>query len=254
MRYLNTIPTAAALAALVATGASLAAGAPDDARPGAAIPVAATVLGEQVRTRDAEELRYLVLRPLADRYAREKGIDATAADKAAYAKHMETLRKRDREETLARRDQARQRLASGSLADAERAKAAADLAQVEQYLATLDDLEAAAARDPAETRAARDRIAGAFILQWKLNADLHRRYGGRIIYQQGGPEPLDAWRLFLEERQRRAELAFLDAGLERAFWRYYTDDAIHSFYERGSREEREAFATPPWLRGAGDPR
>jgi hypothetical protein len=167
---------------------------------------------------------------------------------------MEALRQRDREETLARRDGLRQRLANGVPADAERARTAEDLARVERDLATLGDFEAEAARNPAETRAARDRIAGAFILQWKLNAALHRDYGGRIVFQQGGPEPLDAWRLFLEERSRRGDLVFRDPGLERAFWRYYTDDTLHSFYERGSREEREAFATPPWLRGAGDPR
>jgi hypothetical protein len=69
-------------------------------------------------------------------------------------------------------------------------------------------LEAEAARNPAETRAVGDQIAGAFIQQWELNAALYRQYGGRIVFEQGGPEPLEAWRLFLEERQRRSELAF----------------------------------------------
>jgi hypothetical protein len=34
--------------------------------------------------------------------------------------------------------------------------------------------------------------------------------------------------------------------LERAFWRYYLNDAMHSFYPAGSKEEAQAFETPPW--------
>ena len=42
--------------------------------------------------------------------------------------------------------------------------------------------------------------ARAMIRQWKLNSAVYRRYGGRIIHQQLGPEPLDAYRKYLEER------------------------------------------------------
>ena len=51
-----------------------------------AVPVAATVLGTTVHTRDAEELRYVVLRELTDRYAREQGIVVTQPEKDAYVR------------------------------------------------------------------------------------------------------------------------------------------------------------------------
>jgi hypothetical protein len=110
----------------------------------------------------------------------------------------------------------------------------------------LADPAPAAGQEPAESEAARREIAAAFIRQWKINRALYRHYGGRIVYQQGGPEPLDAYRIFLEEARARGEFEILDPALEAAFWRYYRSDAIHDFYAPGSAEEARAFAQPPW--------
>jgi hypothetical protein len=78
---------------------------------------------------------------------------------------------------------------------------------------------------------------------------LYRQYGGRIIFQQGGPEPLAAYRLFLEERQRQGDFKILDPALETAFWADYRTDAIHSFYTQGSEEEKQVFERPWWAVG-----
>jgi hypothetical protein len=102
-------------------------------------------------------------------------------------------------------------------------------------------------RSPEED-ALREEIAGAFILQWKVNASLYRRYGGRIAWQQGGPDPVDAWRRFLEESRARGDFAILRPELEAPFWRYYRSDTRHSFYPAGSAEATRAFAVPPWQR------
>ena len=105
--------------------------------------------------------------------------------------------------------------------------------------------------DSPEDAAARREIAAAFVLQWKVNKALYEKYGGRIIFQQAGPEPLDAYRRFLEEAQARGDFEIVDKGLEEGFWKYFRDDSIHSFFEPGSAEEAKVFATPPWER-AGD--
>lgn len=166
-------------------------------------PAAGSVLGTEIRTRDAEELRYYVLRQLTDRYAAQKGIEVKPAEVDAYVRHLREAMKND------------------------------------------PNLRGAA-EDSAEDRAARREIAGAFILQWKLNKALHEQYGGRIVFQQGGPEPLDAYRKFLEESQARGDFRIASGALESEFWRYYRDDSIHSFMTPGSLEETRAFATPPW--------
>jgi hypothetical protein len=137
-----------------------------------------------------------------------------------------------------------ERLADGALSLADRAALAEELRQVESFIDTLDSMQAEAAKNPAQDRADRETSATAFVRQWKMNRALHAEFGGRIAFQQGGPEPVDAYRIFLEQAMARGDFAIADPALEPAFWRYYRDDSIHSFYEPGSAEEARAFAAP----------
>jgi len=168
------------------------------------LPVSGHVLGTVIHTQDAEELRYVVLKELTDRYAASKGLEVTQAEREAYVAH------------------------------------------VREALSKDPAVASTPGEETAEDRAARLEIAGAFILQWKINRALYQQYGGRIIFQQGGPEPLDAYRKFLEERQAAGDFSIDDSALAAEFWRYYRDDSIHSFFEPGSAEEAKAFADPPW--------
>ena len=175
--------------------------------------LAATVLGEEVRTRDAGEMQEVVLSRLLDHYAEERGIAATDVEIDAF---VENMRRGMRDEGLTAKD---------------------DLTPEEA----------------AEVEQMRHDMGRSMIRQWKLNGELYRRYGGRIIYQQLGPEPLDAYRHYLEERQAAGDFRIHEKAFDGAFWRYFADDAMHSFYAPGSEEEAGAFATPPWeLKGGGE--
>jgi hypothetical protein len=168
-------------------------------------PVAGYVLGTKVSTDDAEELRYIILRALTDRYALDKGIVVMPDEREAY------------------------------------------IAQLRQALEKDSAVAAMVGEETAEEHAARLQAADAFIRQWKINGALHKQYGGRIILQQGGPEPLDAYSVFLDERQAAGDFSIVDASMAEAFWRYYRDDAMHSFLPVGSPEEAHAFDVAPWL-------
>jgi hypothetical protein len=168
------------------------------------LPVVGHVLGKAIHTQDAEELRYVVLKELTDRYAASKGLEVTQAEREAYVAHVREALSKD-----------------------------------PAVASTLGE-------ETAEDQAARLEIAGAFILQWKINRALYQQYGGRIIFQQAGPEPLDAYRKFLEERQAAGDFSFEDPALATEFWRYYRDDSIHSFFEPGSADEAKAFSVEPW--------
>jgi len=209
------------------------------------VPVAGEVLGTVIHTQDAEELRYVVLSRLTDRYADEKGIAVTQAEKQAYVKHVREALDEDRRRQAARRDELTRKLAAGGLSEVERVKLTSELDSVNRFLAALGETGPGATRDPEETQA-REQVAASFIRQWKINQALYQQYGGRIIFQQGGPEPLDAYRIFLEERQARGDFEILNKDLETAFWRYYRTDSLHSFYRPGSKEATEAFAAPFW--------
>ena len=208
------------------------------------VPVAGQVLGTVVHTRDAEELRYVVLRELTDRYAQEQGIVVTQAEKDAYVRYVREGLAKDRAQEAARRAELAGRLSAGGLSDAERSRLAAEVASLDAFIAALGTAGTAKA-DPQEEEA-RQQVTAAFILQWKINRALYRQYGGRIIFQQGGAEPLDAYRHFLEEAHSRGDFRIVDKTLEAAFWRYYRDDSIHSFYPSDSKEAAQAFAVAPW--------
>ena len=61
------------------------------------------------------------------------------------------------------------------------------------------------------------------------------------------PEPLDAYRRFVDERPARHDFEILNKDLEAGFWRYYVTDTLQSFYPSGSEKEKQAFDTPWWL-------
>ena len=98
----------------------------------------------------------------------------------------------------------------------------------------------------------RREMGRSLIRQWKINRSLFGEYGGRIIYQQMGPEPLDAYREFLDQQCKSGALEFMDEETEAAFWRYFTDDSMHDFMEAGSADAQQAFAVPPWERKASE--
>ncbi len=79
-----------------------------------------------------------------------------------------------------------------------------------------------------------------------INKELYQQYGGRIIYQQLGPEPLDAMRDYLKEQQKKGAFKILEKSFEAPFWDYFVNDSKHDFYEQGSKEEKQAFGKAPW--------
>jgi heat shock protein HslJ len=188
--------------------ATLADGSIIEFEPAGIAPAAATVLGEEVHAADAAALQDAILRRLFDRYAADNGIEAAPAEVDMFVENM------------------RRGMAAKGL-DAE------------------EDLKP---EELAEANAMRRNFAREIIRQWKINKSLYERYGGRIIYQQLGPEPLDAHRAFLEQRQTEGAFTIHDSSLADGFWRYFTNESIHDFMEPGGSDEASAFTTPPWER------
>jgi hypothetical protein len=166
----------------------------------------AEVLGEPLTNTDPAAVQETILTRLLDQYAAKRGIRAEPAEIDTVLEKM-------------RRDMA----ASG--------------------LATADDLTP---EEKAEIDAMQREMARGIIRQWKINKALYEQYGGRIIYQQLGPEPLDAYRRFLRQREADGAFAIRDQALEAWCWRYSTDDSIHDFLAPGGADEARAFKVPPW--------
>jgi hypothetical protein len=167
----------------------------------------ARVMGEKIRVQDPQKAQSLVLTRLFDDYAEKNGLAATQEEVSAYLADMDRRLKED-------------------LGD--------------EYEG-LDDLSA---EEAAEVRRMRSAMAASIIRQWKINRSLYQEYGGRVIYQQLGPEPLDAYREYLEARQQAGDFEFLDEEAGRVFWDYFTNERRHSFMDDAGA--KQAFARAPW--------
>lgn len=172
--------------------------------PTAGEKIAATVLGENIRTNDASEMQEAILSKLFDQYAADQDIEVADAEVDVFVDNMKRGMR-------------------------------------EEGLDSADDLTPGEAVQAENLR--RD-LARSIIWQWKINRQLYRKYGGRVIYQQLGPEPLDAYRQFLQAQQRAGAFVIHEKAFEDEFWRYFTDDSRHSFFEPGT--EGSAFEVPPW--------
>lgn len=73
------------------------------------------------------------------------------------------------------------------------------------------------------------------IVAWKINLALFRTYGGRVIFQQMGYEPIDAYKAFLEEQKRLGAFEIIDKNLEPDFWAYFISEK-HTFITRDGEE------------------
>jgi heat shock protein HslJ len=169
-------------------------------------PVVATVLGEEVRASEAAEMQAVIVTRLLDRYAADQGIEVEDVELDAFLDHM------------------RRGMAAEGLTGEE------DLTPEE--------------REEVDTM--RRQMGHDLIRQWKINKSLYDTYGGRIIYQQFGPEPLDAYRKYFEERQQAGDFSITDAGMGESFWQYFTDDSKHDFMKPGGEDAARAFTAPPW--------
>lgn len=102
--------------------------------------------------------------------------------------------------------------------------------------------------DLAKLDAMETEMVASLVTKWKIDRALYAAYGGRIIYQQLGPEPLDAYRTFLKQTEADGDFTIKVEELSTAFWDYFTDDERHDFMPAGSPEANDAFSTPPWKR------
>lgn len=98
-----------------------------------------------------------------------------------------------------------------------------------------------------ESVAAENRVARAFVEQWKVNQALYRQYGGRVVYQQGGAEPLDAYHDFFKAAQKSGDFRIVNQDFKSAFWRYYTTDSRHKFIPESGNQKEQAINTPWWM-------
>lgn len=206
-------------------------------------PLAAEARGVQIRTSNPDEMAYVIKQILLKNYVEEQGLQATDKEVAQLLKRKQEVMAKDRKAMEARRSELEKALASKAPAGEERKQIEAELKAINQMQQAMKEADSRAGTP--ESDAAEARVASAFIEQWKVNQAMYRKYGGRVIFQQGGAEPLDAYHEFFKAAQKTGEFRVLNKEFEQALWSYYTTDNIHKFIPESEREQ--AINTPWWM-------
>ncbi len=211
-------------------------------------PVVAEVLGMEIRTKNPDEMQWMINQKLFQNYARQNKIEASQEDVDLYLARMEQLMRDDQKKNSVRKIEIQQQLKAGSLSTEQVKRLQAELDMLKFLDKQTLENDNLSKQDQEEMRKTKQTMAKSIIEQWQINKALYQQYGGRIIGQQLGPEPLDAMHDFLKEQQKKGSFKILDKSFETGFWEYFVNDSKHSFYKKGSDEELQAFDKPAWER------
>jgi hypothetical protein len=173
--------------------------------------------------------------PVLERFVVQQKIDATAEEISAFRRYTRKLAETSLHEMEVQLARVKKELTAPDQQNQDNADLEKERARLEQNIKQTRD---AVIDDASEKTLRRE-----FIVAWKVERELHRKYGGRVIWQQFGLEALDGRRLLFEEAEKKGDLKFDDTGVRRLF--YYYANMQHTFVEAKYLEER------PWFLGDG---
>jgi type I site-specific restriction-modification system R (restriction) subunit len=205
--------------------------------------VIATVLGKKLTVKDKDNLNGQIFGALLDNFAKENKIEPTDQEVDTFVLKLEEKQKQSQVKWEQDREQLLSELKSTSLSEKERKEKESRLQTIERILKTTLSMKEQIKGKEAESRARMRPMAQQFVKNWKINKALYAKYGGRIIFQQAGVEPLDAYRDFLKEQEKNGSFQIVDKTYEAPFWRYYTNESMHHFY---SGNDGATFINTPW--------
>lgn len=211
------------------------------AKPGAAAMDPATE--QRVR---GEVLRARVWKAVFEDYARQRNIAPTEAEIASQIEGHQRMKLRSDAERMQQRAALVEELKSPSLTESRRKAAQQHLDTLNQ-LAEFDAKRAQELRDPAQRKMQQDaerRVAEYWVRAWKLNQTLYHEFGGRIIFQQAGWEPIDAYRKLLDQYAAKKAFVVNDPVLHAAVYSYFE----HKFVYADEAKARFYFEKPYWER------
>lgn len=205
--------------------------------------VIAVVLGNKITAKDADKLNGLIFGQLLERYAKDNKIEPTEDELNAFILKTEEKVKQRQIELEQDREKLLKELESPALRDRERKDKESQLQTTESILKSLRERKEQTKEMEEQLKPMKRQMAQHFVRAWKVNKALYDKHGGRVIFQQAGPEPLDAYRDFLKSQEKEGAFQILDTKYEASFWKYFTNDAMHTFY---SKEEAAKLMNTPW--------
>lgn len=183
--------------------------------------------------------------PLWDEYAEEKGITVTEQEIKEYKEKMVGFMTSQKNEWKRKKDNLAKELIAQNLKDDKKAELEKNFNLYSHLIEKAPDPNLIYYSSDSNTAKLIDDVPKSFIRSYKIYQALYRQYKGRVIFQQAGPEPLDAFRQFFEEQQSKGKFKFYNKDAEDLFWDYYRN-ARHTFITDPNEVEK-AMNTPWWL-------
>ncbi len=205
--------------------------------------VIAVVLGKKITVKDKDRLNGLIFGTLLEQFANDNKIEPTEEELEAFVLKTEEMERQHQIKFEEDRKKLVEELKATTLSKRERKDKKSQLQTIENILKTTREMKEQTKGMEEQLRPMKLQNARKFVRSWKINKALYAKYGGRIIFQQAGVEPLDAYRDFLREQEKNEAFQILDKKYEAPFWRYFTNDAMHTFYPKG---EGTKFINTPW--------
>jgi len=192
--------------------------------------------------------------PLFENYAKEQDLAVSETEIALLHKTMRQIMAMKANKAREKVASLQKELQAGNLDEKKQSELSGRLDLFTRAAANFEDyndIETEAAMSQEQSKA-RNAVSEKMILHWKINSRLYQQYGGRVIFQQAGPEPLDAYRQFLEEEQRKGDFEFFNQEAEALFWEYYRNEKMHTFISDAA-EAKKMMESSWWLREPEEP-
>lgn len=232
---------------VTALGATCLAQAESPESKDSAEPAIAVVLGKKIAASDRKRISELILKPLFEQYAKEHKLEPTPEEVDRFVTASEIQQKESLKRFRRDHDKLQDELKAPTLSEQERMDKETQLKQLGNILQSLSADKPLSAVEEKQQRAGQRVVAEHFVKAWKVNKALYEEYGGRVIFQQAGPEPLDAYRKFLQDQEQKRAFRIDDEEASTAFWKYFKDDSMHVFL-KDREKAADAINRPWWMR------
>ena len=211
---------------------------------------------ERLREERRARITSRIIRPLEARYVRERDLRPTEEEVEQF---VEAARRRERKIEASLRDELRAQQARHDDPDSSQVERDDAALRIEalQSLMTLKNGDGGHVDDDAtndspaaggEYESLNQReLAAVWVATWKFHRALYHEFGGAVVWHESGPEPVGAYRKWLEGLERHGEFRIDDADLRELFWSYWRRDA-----DVVMDPDQDPYVTPWWLEQAPD--
>jgi len=205
--------------------------------------VVAVVLGRTITAKEKENLNGIIVGALFEKYATDHSLAPTDDELDTFVRKSEEIEKRENARLERDRERLRKELKSAAMSARDRKEKESWLQNIESILKSKEEINAQAGVNEEQARQVKRQVGQHFVRSWKINRSLFGKYGGRVIFQQAGVEPLDAYRQFLKDQEKNGAFRIIDKKYEAGFWRYFINDSMHTFYPK---DDGAKFLKTPW--------